>query len=128
MSSSDPQIIKMVKQVNKNEKGTQPKISCYINGYKIKATIDTGSFNSIMSRKIAENLNLIIEQVNNIFPNLQGVSGTNLEIIGIINTSVTIDKKCFDIRFVVINNINDDTLLLGLIFFAKFKSDHKFWY
>ena len=96
--------------------GAQPQIICEINGYQINATLDTGSFKSILSSKLAEKLNIAYQVPNPNVPNLQGVSGTSLEIAGVANVSVKIDGKNFKIEFFVIKNIVENTLLLGLEF------------
>ena len=96
--------------------GAQPQIICEINGYQINATLDTGSFKSILSSKLAEKLNIAYQVPNPNVPNLQGVSGTSLEIAGVANVSVKIDEKNFKIEFFVIKNIVENTLLLGLEF------------
>ena len=101
------------KQINKS---SQPQIICEINGIKIRGILDTGSYNSIMSTTIAQYLDLKIEKRKKIDINLQEVTGTSLKIAGLVETPIIISNRKFNVTFIVIENINKETLLLGLQF------------
>ena len=117
-------VVHMIKQVNQSKIGkqkSQPQIMCKIQGKSINATIDTGSYNSIMSKNIADSIGLTYDTPTDELPRLQGVSGTDLRVIGISNTKVCIDENDFNIEFMVLENINPDTILLGLEFLKSSK-------
>ena len=109
--------------VNKINNANQPKVHCKINGIEIKVIIDTGSFLSILHKKMAERLGLKYEKVDQSkIPNLQGVSGTKLHINGTTGpVEIELNGKVFHESFVVISNVQEGTIILGLQFLRKNK-------
>ena len=117
-------VVHMIKQINQKDVGkqsSQPQIMCKIKEKMINATIDTGSSNSIMSKEIAKDICLPYHLPTNQLPHLQGVSGTKLQIVGISNTKVIIDGNEFNVEFIILDNINPNTILLGLEFLRSSK-------
>ena len=87
-----------------------------INGTPTIAVLDTGSPISLLSNELAISLKLSYSSQTS-FPNLQGVSGTRLNILGKTrNVSLQIENTVFKIDLLVISNIMKTTLLLGLDF------------
>ena len=124
MQTGPAHVVHMIKQVNQSEIGkqkSQPQITCKIQGKSINATIDTGSYNSIMSKNIADSIGLTYDTPTDELPRLQGVSGTNLQVVGVSNTNLCIDENTFNVEFMVLENINPDTILLGLEFLKSSK-------
>ena len=87
-----------------------------INGTPTIAVLVTGSPISLLSNELAISLKLAYSSQTS-FPNLQGVSGTRLNILGKTrNVSLQIENTVFKIDLLVISNIMTTTLLLGLDF------------
>ena len=92
----------------------QSRIECLVNGVAISCTIDTGSPISLISKELANDLNLGISRQHD-FHNLQGVSGTRLSVVGVSrDVPIKINEQTFETDLVVVSNVNKATILLGL--------------
>ena len=96
----------------------QPRIACVINNKTISAILDTGAAISILAKPLCDRLKLACTN-ETIVHELKGVSGKTLNVLGYTCIAVTINNSTFQVKFVVVEGIKEDTLLLGLDFIKE---------